>query len=327
MRRRTASSISRCEHHGTCRISEIADCRFQIADRRRRRAALSLVNLQSAICNLQSGCAGCSVPKGRQCHRGRESQLNTWLPLPPNRTGGFPASGSPVGGLTSKRTVKPVRRLRIGEQPTTGPNGVTPPDTPRPGAHSRRAAPQSGSTQVPQDRACPARLALSGTHGRWWHRPVGSHVSTFLHPFARRALPRFLATMGVLTPGRLSSPPRSPCFTWLAFRPFRLQPPSGCRLSFCTRPLSSTARLPRASGRLWLRSWLAGSPPFQAESSSSSYGPVVHLLQLSTSPRGDAVAFGFRPERVCLEGTYTPLTTTLAGALAGGFSRRTRTPE
>ena len=215
-----------------------------------------------------------------------------------------------------------MRRLRIGEQPTTGPNGVTPPDTPRPGAHSRRAAPQSGSTRVPQDRACPARLALSGTHGRWWHRPVGSHVSTFLHPFARRALPRFLATMGVLTPGRLSSPPRSPCFTWLAFRPFRLQPPSGCRLSFCTRPLSSTARLPRASGRLWLRSWLAGSPPFQAESSSSSYGLVVHLLQLSTSPHGDAVAVGFRPERVCLEGTCTPLTTTLAGALAGGVSRR-----
>ena len=131
--------------------------------------------------------------------------------------------------------------------------------------------------------------------------------------------------MGVLTPGRLSSPPRSPCFTWLAFRPFRLQPPSGCRLSFRTRPLSSTARLPRASGRLWLRSWLAGSPPFQAESSSSSYGLVVHLLQLSTSPHGDAVAVGFRPERVCLEGTCTPLTTTLAGALAGGFSRRAAT--
>jgi len=25
-------------------------------------------------------------------------------PLPPNRTGGFPASGSPVGGFTSLRT-------------------------------------------------------------------------------------------------------------------------------------------------------------------------------------------------------------------------------
>ena len=29
--------------------------------------------------------------------RGRESKL---LPLPPNRTGGFPAYGSPVGGFT-----------------------------------------------------------------------------------------------------------------------------------------------------------------------------------------------------------------------------------
>ncbi|MGO9269512.1 MAG: AbrB/MazE/SpoVT family DNA-binding domain-containing protein, partial [Terriglobia bacterium] len=29
------------------------------------------------------------------------------LPLPPNRTGGFPASGSPVGGLTSERIDRP----------------------------------------------------------------------------------------------------------------------------------------------------------------------------------------------------------------------------
>jgi hypothetical protein len=33
----------------------------------------------------------------KQCHlnRGREVQLG-WTPLPPNRTGGFPAYGSPV---------------------------------------------------------------------------------------------------------------------------------------------------------------------------------------------------------------------------------------
>ena len=35
-------------------------------------------------------------------------------------------------------------------------------------------------------------------------RAVG-HASTFLHPFARRALPRVTATMGALTPGRLSA--------------------------------------------------------------------------------------------------------------------------
>src|SRR2546429_8057806 len=45
-----------------------------------------------------------------------------------------------------------------------------------------------------------------------------------------------------------------------------------------------------------------------AESSSSSYGLVVHLLLLSTPPLGDAVAFSYRPESVCLERTCTSLT-------------------
>jgi hypothetical protein len=34
--------------------------------------------------------------------RGRETVMT--VPLPPNRTGGSPASGSPVGGFTSERT-------------------------------------------------------------------------------------------------------------------------------------------------------------------------------------------------------------------------------
>src|SRR6266540_2510449 len=46
---------------------------------------------------------------------------------------------------------------------------------------------------------------------------------------------------------------------------------------------------------------------YQAESSSSSYGLVVHLLLLPTPPLGDAVAFGFRPESVYLERTCTSL--------------------
>jgi hypothetical protein len=32
-------------------------------------------------------------------------------PLPPNRTGGFPASGSPVGGVTGERTDGPEHEL------------------------------------------------------------------------------------------------------------------------------------------------------------------------------------------------------------------------
>ena len=83
-------------------------------------------------------------------------------------------------------------------------------------------------------------------------RRYGRHASTFLHPFAPRALPRFNATMSALTPMRHSSPHRSPCFTCTAFRPFRPQPP--CvpntrrfrrgRRRFSTLPLSATG-LPR----------------------------------------------------------------------------------
>jgi len=51
----------------------------------------------------------------------------------------------------------------------------------------------------------------------------------------------------------------------------------------------------------------------QTESSSSSYGLVVRLLLLSTSPRGDAVAIGYGPESVCPKGTFTPLTIALFG--------------
>ena len=52
-------------------------------------------------------------PEGRQHDRGRESQLKFWPPLPPNRTGGFPASGSPVGGLTSERIDGSPAGLRV----------------------------------------------------------------------------------------------------------------------------------------------------------------------------------------------------------------------
>jgi hypothetical protein len=71
---------------------------------------------------------------------------------------------------------------------------------------------------------------------------------------------------------------------------------SGCLACFRNR----TYRRPRPIGRTthWagfrstsfgLRHGLASSPRRQAESSSSSYGLVIHLPMLSTSPRGDAV--------------------------------------
>ena len=140
-----------------------------------------------------------------------------------------------------------MRRLRTGEQPTTGPGGITP-GAPMWGAYSRRAAPQSGSARTPQGRTCPASLALSGTHGQCLHRPLEPPVSTFLHPFAPRALPRFLATMGVLTPGRLSSPPRSPCFACRTF--LTVPPPTTPCLA-----VTAFARYPSARRLSRLRRW------------------------------------------------------------------------
>ena len=43
--------------------------------------------------------------------RGREGRLSSRSPLPPNRTGGFPASGSPVSGFHSGTGGRP-RRLQ-----------------------------------------------------------------------------------------------------------------------------------------------------------------------------------------------------------------------
>ena len=76
---------------------------------------------------------------------------------------------------------------------------------------------------------------------------------------------------------------RSPCFT---------------SSSLPTVPSPTTPRRPGAqtcllSARYWLRHSLAGSPQRQAESSSSSYGPVFHLQLLPTPPHGDAVTFGY----------------------------------
>ena len=75
-----------------------------------------------------------------------------------------------------------------------------------------------------------------------------------------------------------------------------------CR-RFITLPLSATA-FPCGSR---LRLWLAGSSSGPAVSSLSSYGLVIHLLLLSTTHHCVAVAFGFRPESVCLERTCTSL--------------------
>jgi hypothetical protein len=142
-----------------------------------------------------------------------------------------------------------------------------------------------------------------------------THASTFLHSFAPPALPGFTATMSALTSGRPALRilirdnerrpycrpvlPGSRCRT---FRPFRLQPPVvvlrpwfGCASQAYRAVGPSPDRIPRGTGAsVGLRPLLAGSPRRPAESSSSSYGLVVHLPLLSTCPCGHAVMFGYR---------------------------------
>ena len=179
---------------------------------------------------------------------------------------------------------------------------------------------------------CPTVSDLSGevSHSRHGHRlrfrPHQRPASTFLRPFAPRALPRFITTMATLTPARSAlrlttslntdrTPGRSRRLMHPTFPSFRRQPPDGLRHRFCTLPLRVTDFLP--SGRSGLRHSQAGSPQHPAESRSSSYGPMVHLRLLSTSPHGDAVTFGYRPESVGREGTCTPQTECPLGRTRG----------
>ena len=82
------------------------------------------------------------------------------------------------------------------------------------------------------------------------------------------------------------------------FQSLRLQTPK-------TPPVAAFARYPSArrvsrSRGSRLHHWVAGSSVAQAESSSLSYGWIVHLRLLSTQPRGHAVTFSYELESVWL---------------------------
>jgi hypothetical protein len=136
-------------------------------------------------------------------YRGRESRLPR-PPLPPNRAGGFPAHGSPVGGLTSKRIDVTSRGHGQFQQPRLGGQEGYLWTAPR---EEGRQQPCRSLRRFEPRHVC---VALSGTlspykygqSDRGFVRRLELHVSTFLHPFAPPALPGFNATMGALTPAR-----------------------------------------------------------------------------------------------------------------------------
>ena len=122
------------------------------------------------------------------------------------------------------------------------------------------------------------------------------------------------------------------------FQPFRLQPPLVAPVAWL---VSATGRTVEAdhrirlthSGRasptsIGLRLGLAGSPRRQAESSSSSYGLIVHLPMLSTSPRRDAVPVDYgtqaRPRQGLPPCWFDTLTIARVPGLPPGASRQTK---
>ena len=112
----------------------------------------------------------------------------------------------------------------------------------------------------------PAGLALSGLlshrHSRRCALRRRVHrVSTFLRPLAPRALPRFDATMGALTPARLSSPDRSPRFMYTALATIP-SPTTSCTPAAALTRCPSARRVSRFCGSR-LHHSSAGSPDTQ----------------------------------------------------------------
>ena len=271
-----------------------------------------------------------------------------WLapPLPPNRTGGFPASGSPVSGVSVRLTIG-TRAVFQTEQPLCRKPAIGP----------AAAVGEPGQHAFGPDRVfypLPAGADVSGLFrllwASHWRRSgclVSGHVlhaSTFLHPLAPRTLFRFNTTMDALTPARRhsrrSGPGGSPCLLRPHFQPFCPQPPRHLNHGICVRSRllcsgshASGPDLLRRSKDCFLHgSWrglrttLAGSPVGAAESGllcvmsgmSRRYGRVVHFRQISTSCHHDAVAFSFRRVNVPPYGDLHPVVCTPSQAHACG---------
>ena len=207
---------------------------------------------------------------GRLIDRGREDRLTSRSPLPPNRACGSPAHGSPVGGSPPRGLTGPRIGGLQGKQPMRDEEGLL---------ASFHADRQRRQHAIRPDRRLgpgPPAPHLSGWRSPLGHsrrgvvRRTGHHASTFLHPFARRALPRVIAPMGALTPARparrrqwrlyaVLGPDRSPCFTCPAVT--TIPPPHTQRpaVAALTR-YPSARRLPRIWAGSRLHHWLAGSP-------------------------------------------------------------------
>ena len=254
--------------------------------------------------------------------RGRENPLG--LPLPPHRTCGSPASGSPVGGPVQGRctcgtciSVKEVRRAGSCE----------------PLCHQSRStsvAPWSCAYELEFVCSYLSRSSLSAMDDL--------RVSSLL-PIR---LPTSLCSTPVTAlrcsyGGSDSRPP----FTRAEGYPRFTSPESFCR-SVSNHPMSSHVRFlfarffsrsgvvalgpfPICAHRLSrLRHSLVGSPRHQAESTFSRTDRQTRLPLLSTPPSCDAVTVGFQPVERLVESVFTSSSDVLSGALAPAARRLDR---
>ena len=203
-----------------------------------------------------------------------------------------------------------------------------------------------------RDQSVPGHVCLMQSvvlsrcrHLRYGGCLVARHVtSTFLRSFARRALPRVVARMNVLTPERpalriLIRDNERRAYLRSGLLASCIKPSDRSASNHLLSPLGfglvlsreltrglPTASLAGTTASLGLRLSLAGSPRQPAESSSSSCGPAVHLPLLSTPSREDAVTFGYevqiQPRQGLSPCRFNTLTSALAGPLAAHVVHR-----
>ena len=167
----------------------------------------------------------------------------------------------------------------------------------------------------------------------------GLHLSTFLRPFAPRALPRFPTTMDALTPAR----PVLRLSTQNEHRPYNgqvslvhmTQASLHSVTKHLTRPTTAFRCPPSVMGSLdqrstpslsrsGLRLESGGSSLRTAESCSHCcYGLHVRLRLLPTPPRGDAVTVGYRERASPVGGLPPPCSRLLPGARIPAFAGMT----
>ena len=220
-------------------------------------------------------------------------------PRPPNRTGGFPAYGSPVGSFfiesvsqSAKLCKRATRLARRRCRPTfvDQQSAWTPLPAPTPCSVSRSKLP-------PTNRASAPCAALAGTEDAFFASFRSSHIYLPTLPSLGAALLSALfaahhrgGTMRVLTPAaprttRQASP----------FHPPGL-PDIPSPTTSCARASRFLITSVRSVGSLQSQASpmpLGGSPLHAAESGSYSYRLSIRLQLLPTPPRGDAVAFGY----------------------------------